>query len=63
MSGDIMGGVCLVERGGLDRLGGGRFQDYIINSNTHVDKFVLNVTQDKPEYLPPEGVKHTVLEG
>eukprot|EP01031_Cornospumella_fuschlensis_P033659 gene33659-40721_t len=63
MSGSIMGGVCLVERGGLDRLGGGRLQDYVINSNTHVDKFVLNVTQDKQDNLPPESVKNSVLDG
>ena len=38
------------------RFGGGRLQDYIINSNTNGDAFVNNIVQDKATMVPPEQV-------
>ena len=44
------------------RFGGGRLQDYVINSNTFGGKFVTNIVQDRPHVLPPEKASGTVLE-
>ena len=55
-------GVCLVDSGASDRLGGGRLQDYIINSNTFGGKFVTNIVQDKLNLSPPEKATGTILE-
>jgi hypothetical protein len=43
----------------MDRIGGGRLQDYIINSNTWINKFATNVLDEKPDNLPPETMKGT----
>lgn len=45
-----------------ERLGGGRLQDYLINSNTQGGKFVTNIVQDRPNIIPPEKATGTVLE-
>ena len=55
-------GVCLIDASDLDRFGGGRLQDYMINSNTFGRKFVSNVVDDMPGMLPPETVADTPLE-
>lgn len=52
-------GVCVVDAGTMDRIGGGRLQDYIINSNTWINKFATNVLDEKPDNLPPESMKGT----
>lgn len=49
-----LAGVCLIDQCSLDRFGGGRLQDYEINSNTFANKFSSNVIQDKTDTLPPE---------
>jgi hypothetical protein len=56
------GGVCLVDSGTKERFGGGSLQDYAINSNTYVNKFVSHLTEEKLDNLPPERIKGTVLE-
>lgn len=43
----------------MERIGGGRLQDYIINSNTWINKFATNVLDEKPDNLPPETMKGT----
>jgi hypothetical protein len=55
-------GVCLFDSSPPERFGGGRLQDYVINSNTFGGKFVTNVVQDKPNVIPPERASGTVLE-
>ncbi len=59
---DQEAGVCLLDGGSMERLGGGRLQDYIINSNTWADKFYTNVIEDKPNNIPPETIVGTKLE-
>jgi hypothetical protein len=49
-----LSGVCIIDQGSLARFGGGRLQDYSINSNTFAVKFASNVLDDKYESLPPE---------
>lgn len=56
-----MAGICIIDQNGLDKFGGGKLQDYVINSNTSGNKFVENVIEDKPENLPKETVKKTAL--
>jgi hypothetical protein len=51
---DNSAGVCLIDKDNDDRFGGGRLQDYQINSNTHANKFVTNVTNDKLTTIPKE---------
>ena len=55
-------GVCIIDGSSRERFGGGRLQDYLINSNTFAKKFVSNVIDDKPNMLPPEMVTGTPLE-
>ena len=57
-----VGGVALFDRGSSQKLGGGRLQDYLINSNTFGSKFVSNVVMDRPGMLPPEISTNTALE-
>ena len=59
---ETLAGVCLVDRCARDRFGGGKLQDYAINSNTWANKFVHNCTEDKPDTVPPESVKGTPLD-
>ena len=54
-------GVCLLEAGTADRIGGGRLQDYLINSNTFANKFYSGVMDCQPTNLPPESVAGTCL--
>ena len=49
-------GVCVIDAQPQERFGGGKLQDYVINSNTNADKFVSNVVEEKPNMLPPESV-------
>lgn len=58
----LSAGVCLIDGDTVDRFGGGRLQDYLINSNTFINKFVTNVVEEKLDNLPPEKVNGTVLE-
>jgi hypothetical protein len=55
-------GVCIFDSAPPERFGGGRLQDYIINSNTFGGKFVTNIVQDKPNVIPPEKASGTILE-
>mmetsp|Transcript_12468 Transcript_12468/g.12882 ORF Transcript_12468/g.12882 Transcript_12468/m.12882 type:complete len:1070 (-) Transcript_12468:84-3293(-) len=55
-------GVCIFDIGPKTRFGGGKLQDYKINSNTNGAKFVTNLTQDRPNVLPPEVATGTPLE-
>lgn len=57
-----VGGICMIDKGNLERFGGGRLQDYAINSNTWAGKFVTNVIADKGDNLPPESIEGTILE-
>ncbi len=54
-------GVCLFDSDTSERLGGGRLQDYQINSNTWANKFYSNVCEQRSENLPPESVDGTPL--
>jgi hypothetical protein len=55
-------GICLYDSSSPERFGGGRLQDYIINSNTFGGKFVTNIVQDRPNVIPPEKATGTILE-
>lgn len=55
-------GVCLIDAGTPERVGGGRLQDYVINSNTWINKFATNVVEEKPDNLPAETVKNTLFD-
>ena len=59
--GDECAGVCLIDQDSKERFGGGRFQDYIINSNTYAGKFVSNVMGEKLDLDPPERTADTPL--
>ena len=61
-NGTQVGGTCIIDGGAEDRFGGGRLQDYEINSNTDADAFVTNIIGDKPSQLPPESATGTDLE-
>jgi hypothetical protein len=55
-------GVCWLEADKREeRMGGGRLQDYRINSNTFADSFFTSVLQQKLAQLPPESVAGTEL--
>lgn len=56
------GGVCLIDKDDGSRLGGGKLQDYDINSNTYASKFATNVVNPIPTNIPPESVSDTILE-
>lgn len=49
-----LAGVCIIDKSTPDRFGGGRLQDYAINSNTFANKFASNVLDEKFDTLPPE---------
>lgn len=49
-----IGGLCMLDACHEDQFGGGRLQEYAINSNTNGENFVHNVLQDKPYLLPSE---------
>lgn len=55
-------GVCVIDGDSDTRLGGGRLQDYLINSNTWAEKFFSNVMTSFPAALPPESIENSVLE-
>jgi len=55
-------GVCMFDASCPERFGGGRLQDYVINSNTFGGKFVTNIVQDRPNVIPPEKASGTILE-
>lgn len=57
-----LAGVCIIDQCTLKRFGGGRLQDYVINSNTFANKFAANVLEDKADSLPPETCKGTYFE-
>jgi hypothetical protein len=54
-------GVCILDKDTTERFGGGRLQDYIINSNTYAAKFVTNVLSEKVDVDPPERISGTNL--
>ena len=56
-------GVLLCEAGPSAKLGSGALGHYAINSNTHANKFVNHVVNDRPDVIPPEKATGTVLEG
>jgi hypothetical protein len=55
-------GVCVIDAGTMERIGGGRLQDYVINSNTWINKFATNVTEEKLNNLPPESVRGSTFD-
>ena len=57
-----LSGVCVIDKSVPDRFGGGRLQDYAINSNTFASKFAANVLDEKFDTLPPESCKGTYFE-
>jgi hypothetical protein len=57
----IEAGVCILDKDTTERFGGGRLQDYIINSNTYAAKFVTNVLSEKVDVDPPERISGTNL--
>ena len=59
---ESLAGVCIIDKCGIDRFGGGTLQDYVINSNTYANKFVTNVIENKPDVVPPESSQGTLLE-
>ena len=52
----------MIDKDCQERFGGGRLQDYAINSNTEGRKFVTNITKDKSDTIPPEMTSNTCLE-
>jgi hypothetical protein len=52
----MLAGVCIIDQSSSDRFGGGRLQDYAINSNTFANKFASNVVETKIDTLPPESL-------
>lgn len=52
----------MIDKDCQNRFGGGRLQDYAINSNTEGRKFVTNITKDKADTIPPEITTNTCLE-
>ena len=59
----MLAGVCIIDKSSKARFGGGRLQDYAINSNTYANKFASSVLDDKPASIPPEKCSGTSLEG
>lgn len=59
---DDEGGICIIDKDDENRFGGGRLQDYLINSNTWANKFVSNVLSDKSNVIPKESVTGSILE-
>lgn len=57
-----LAGVCLIDKCSAERFGGGRLQDYAINSNTFANKFASNVLDEKIDTLPPESCEGTHFE-
>lgn len=57
-----LAGVCIIDQCTLKRFGGGRLQDYAINSNTFANKFASNVLEDKCDSLPPESITGSYFE-
>ena len=55
-------GVCLIDLNDIDKFGGGKLQDYVINSNTSANKFVDNVIEEKLDNLPKETIIKTPLD-
>ena len=58
----MLAGVCIIDKNSKTRFGGGRLQDYSINSNTYANKFASSVLDDKPASIPPEKCTGTSLE-
>ena len=59
---NFLAGVCLLDKDSIDRLGGGRLQDYVINSNTYANKIPIHVLEDRLDMLPSECCTGTLLE-
>ena len=59
---ESIAGVCIIDKGPRNKFGGGKLQDYAINSNTFANKFASNVLEDKPDSLPPESCQGSLLE-
>ena len=57
-----LAGVCLIDKCDPQRFGGGKLQDYGINSNTFAEKFATGVLDDKIDALPRETCSGSVLE-
>ena len=53
--------VCVIDSQSFERFGGGRLQDYAINSNTDGDAFVTNILQDRKKMIPPEFASNSNL--
>jgi len=58
---EFLAGVCLIDQGGASKFGGGKLQEYVINSNTSGNKFVDNIIEEKPENIPKESIHQTPL--
>lgn len=58
---EFLAGVCLIDQGGASKFGGGKLQEYVINSNTSGNKFVDNIIEEKPEHIPKESIHKTPL--
>ena len=58
----MLAGLCIIDKSSEARFGGGRLQDYAINSNTYANKFASSVLDDKPVSIPPEKCTGTSLE-
>ena len=58
---EFLAGVCLIDQGGASKFGGGKLQEYVINSNTSGNKFVDNIIEEKPENIPKESIHKTPL--
>lgn len=52
-------GTCIIDKDHQDRFGGGKLQDYIVNSNTYGSKFATNITCNKDEVIPKETIHNT----
>lgn len=54
-------GTCIVDKENRSRFGGGKLQDYIVNSNTYGSKFATNITCNKDEVIPKETISNTTF--
>ncbi len=54
-------GTCIIDKDQHQRFGGGKLQDYIVNSNTYGSKFATNITCNKDEVIPKETIHNTTF--
>ena len=49
-------GLCIIDENTSHNFGAGKLHSYIINSNTFADKFVINIIEERSNWLPAESL-------